>query len=187
MNKNRAAKVNGSVQSTSWHESDVPIDTPYSYRHSDGSPFDSDAIMPGQYFEPLKKEDDRIAPYKRLLTAVLEDAVRCFQSNVGTTGGTESHRMFVETSLWFQSDPDDGPFSCVGVCETLYIEPTYLRRALMEWKSRRLAGMVSRSFVRRSPVVITRRLEISQIGTRQRTGSRRTRSLQAHGRLTDTQ
>ena len=64
MNKNRAAKVNGSVQSTRWRESDIPIGTSDSYRHSGGSPFDSDAIMPGQYFGPLKKGDYRVAPYK---------------------------------------------------------------------------------------------------------------------------
>jgi hypothetical protein len=139
--------------------------TSNSYRDYDNSPFSGGAILPVQYFESLKKEDPRIVPYKRLLMAVLEDAVRCFQANVGATGA-KGRRLFNETELWMRNDSADGPFSYVSVCETLGIDPAYLRRALMDWKTKRLAGQIRRPLVRRSPVMITHRVSAPRVRNR---------------------
>ena len=147
--------------------SETPSATPSSYRDYDSAPFASGAILPVQYFGALKKQDDRIEPYKRLLMAVLEDAVRCFQANVGATNATR-RRLFAETDQWIQNDSVDGPFAYVSVCETLGIEPAYLRRALMDWKVRRLAGTVRRPLVRRSPVVINHRVSSPRVRNRKR-------------------
>jgi hypothetical protein len=149
-----------------------------SYRDYDSSPFSGGAILPVQYYESLKKEDPRIIPYKRLLMAVLEDAVRCFQANVGAASG-KGRRLFNETELWMRSETADGPFSYVNVCETLGIDPAYLRRALMDWKARRLAGQIRRPLVRRSPVMITHRVSAPRVRNRTPRGARRARSVSA--------
>src|SRR5215469_12658088 len=147
-----------------------------SYRDYDSSPFSGGAILPVQYFDSLKKEDARIVPYKRLLMAVLEDAVRCFQANVGATSG-KGRRLFNETELWMRSETADGPFSYLNVCETLRIDPSYLRRALMDWKARRLAGQIRRPLVRRSPVMITHRVSAPRIRNRPPRTARRARGV----------
>ncbi len=147
-----------------------------SYRDYDSSPFSGGAILPVQYFESLKKEDPRIVPYKRLLMAVLEDAVRCFQANVGASSA-KGRRLFNETELWMKSETADGPFSYVNVCETLGIDPAYLRRALMEWKTKRLAGQIRRPLVRRSPVMITHRVSAPRVRNRTPRGARRARGV----------
>jgi hypothetical protein len=166
-----SAEDQGVAAESESKESAAPHATASSYRDYDSSPFDSGAIMPVQYFGALKKADDRILPYKRLLMAVLEDAVRCFQANVGVTNSTR-RRLFVETELWIQNDTADGPFSYVAICETLGIDPAYMRRALMDWKSRRLAGLVRRPLVRRSPVVITHRVSSPRVRNRKPSGAR---------------
>lgn len=159
------ASVESPAEASRPNHSDAPTSTPGSYRDYDSSPFASGAILPVQFFGALKKQDDRIVPYKRLLMAVLEDAVRCFQANVGVPNAAR-RRLFYETDLWIQSDSADGPFSYVAVCETLGIDPAYLRRALMDWKARHLAGTVRRPLVRRSPVVVTHRVSAPRVRNR---------------------
>jgi hypothetical protein len=175
MNDNDTAIAVASVDETNAGRADAPSATATCYRDYDSSPFASGAIMPVQYFGALKKQDDRIEPYKRLLMAVLEDAVRCFQTNVGATNSTR-RRLFIETELWIQSETTDGPFSYVAVCETLGIDPAYMRRALMDWKTRRLAGNVRRPLVRRSPVVVTHRVSSPRERSRKSGASVRSRS-----------
>jgi len=169
MNDNETSTTVASVESPAEasrsNNSGAPSSTPSSYRDYDSSPFDSGAILPVQFFGALKKQDDRIIPDKRLLMAVLEDAVRCFQANVGAPNATR-RRLFYETDQWIQNDSADGPFSYVAVCETLGIDPAYLRRALMDWKSRRIAGTVRRPLVRRSPVVVTHRVSAPRVRNR---------------------
>lgn len=147
-----------------------------SYRDYDSSPFSGGAILPVQYYESLRKEDPRIVPYKRLLMAVLEDAVRCFQANVGATGA-KGRRLFNETELWMRSETADGPFSYVNVCETLGIDPAYLRRALVDWKAKRLAGQIRRPLVRRSPVMITHRVSAPRVRNPTPRAARRPRGV----------
>jgi len=161
----------------------APTASAASYRDYDSSPFASGAIMPVQYFGALKKQDDRVEPYKRLLMAVLEDAVRCFQTNVGANSST-GRRLFIETEAWIHNDTADGPFSYVAVCESLGIDPAYMRRALMGWKARRLAGNVRRPLVRRSPVVVTHRVSSPRVRNRkpgESSRSRRSAPSESHG------
>jgi hypothetical protein len=175
------ASVETSAETPRPSQPDAPTAVVSSYRDYDSSPFDSGAILPVQYFGALKKQDDRIIPYKRLLMAVLEDAVRCFQANVGAANSTR-RRLFLETDQWIQNDAADGPFAYVSVCETLGIDPAYLRRALMDWKVRRLAGTVRRPLVRRSPVVITHRVSSPRVRNRKPRARRSNRPAPAESR-----
>jgi hypothetical protein len=93
-----------------------------------------------------------MAPVKRLMMAVLEDALRCFQNNAEAKSGPRK-RLFAEAEEWLCGEGGDGPFSFETVCETLGIEPQFLRGGLKEWRAQQLAGVAARRLARRSPVV----------------------------------
>ncbi|HEY2484001.1 MAG TPA: hypothetical protein VGI36_02580 [Candidatus Binataceae bacterium] len=89
--------------------------------------------------------------------AILEDALRCFQNNADATGGSRK-RLFQEAETWLCGEGGEGPFSFETVCETLGIEPQFLRRGLKDWRSQQLAGISTRRLARRSPVVRSGRI-----------------------------
>jgi hypothetical protein len=113
--------------------------------------FVPDLITPDQYYE-MRRDDSSIAPVKRLMMAVLEDALRCFQNNSDARNGPRK-RLFDEAEQWLCGDTGDGPFSFETVCETLGIEPQFLRSGLKEWRNQQLAGVTTHRLARRSPVV----------------------------------
>ncbi|MGH7933532.1 MAG: hypothetical protein ACREQN_10235 [Candidatus Binataceae bacterium] len=121
-----------------------------------GSIFVPDVLTPEQYYD-ARRDDSAIAPVKRLMMAVLEDALRCFQNNCDANSGPRK-RLFTEAEQWLCGEGGDGPFSFDTVCETLGIEPGFLRSGLKEWRAQQLAGVTSRRLARRSPVVRSGRI-----------------------------
>jgi len=74
-----------------------------------GSIFVPDVLTPEQYYDS-RRDDSRIAPVKRLMMAVLEDALRCFQNNADAKSG-QRKRLFAEAEQWLCGEEGDGPFS----------------------------------------------------------------------------
>jgi len=102
------------------------------------SPFEAEPILPSQFFAGRKK-NEALEPEKRLMLAVLTDAVRCYQ--VGCDAQKTSHiRAFREAEEWIFSSKGYGPFSCENVCYALDITPGYLRKMLRKWRVRRVKG-----------------------------------------------
>lgn len=116
-----------------------------------GSIFVPDIITPEQFYDS-RRDDGSGAPVKRLMMAVLEDALRCFQNNADARTGPRK-RLFAEAEQWLCSDNGEGPFSFETVCDTLGIEPQFLRSGLREWRNQQIAGVSARRLARRSPVV----------------------------------
>jgi len=102
-----------------------------------GSIFVPDVITPQQYYDS-RHDDSAIAPVKRLMMAVLEDALRCFQNNSDANSGPRK-RLFAEAEQWLCGEAGDGPFSFDTVCETLGIEPNFFTG-----RSQRLAQSATR-------------------------------------------
>jgi hypothetical protein len=121
-----------------------------------GSIFVPDVLTPEQYYDS-RRDDSRIAPVKRLMTAVLEDALRCFQNNADAKSGPRK-RLFADAEQWLCGEDGDGPFSFETVCETLGIEPSFLRAGLRNWREQQLAGISTRRLARRAPVVRSGRI-----------------------------
>jgi hypothetical protein len=121
-----------------------------------GSIFVPDVLTPEQYYDS-RRDDSRIAPVKRLMMAVLEDALRCFQNNADAKTGARK-RLFSEAEQWLCGEGGDGPFSFETVCETLGIEPQFLRSGLNQWRAQQLTGVAPRRLARRSPVVRSGRI-----------------------------
>ena len=121
-----------------------------------GNLFVPDVLTPEQFYDS-RKDDSNIRPVKKLMMAILEDALRCFQNNCDAKVGSRK-RLFQEAEQWLCGEGGDGPFSFEMVCETLGIEPSFLRNGLKEWRRQQLAGSSVRRLARRSPVVRSGRI-----------------------------
>jgi hypothetical protein len=135
--------------------------------HSDDSEsrVESEPILPSQFFEGRKK-NEALEPIKRLMLALLTDAVRCYQ--VGADGQKISRRRARrEAEEWLFRTNSDGPFSFENVCCTLDIAPDYLRDALHKWQARRVRGARVVA-ARRSPVVMSVRQMTTTIRSKSR-------------------
>jgi hypothetical protein len=97
--------------------------------------FQPDTLLSDQYFENLRRKTF-FEPEKRLMLAVLEDAIRYYQDN-WFSRNSKRKRIFDETEEWIVTADSDWVFSFVHVCETLGLSPAYLRRGLLRWKQRK--------------------------------------------------
>ena len=92
--------------------------------------FEPETVLPVQLLE--KNDGAGMQPEKRLMLAVLEDAVACFQRGVATNGRAAA-REFHEARSWFASDDVTWPYSFINIAHTLGFEPAYLRGGLERW------------------------------------------------------
>lgn len=83
------------------------------------------------------RRESYLEPEKKLMLAVLEDAIACFQSYVFARD-PKGKVLFQEAEQWVQDTNSDGPFSFANVCETLGFAPDYLRQGLGQWKAAKL-------------------------------------------------
>jgi hypothetical protein len=67
------------------------------------------------------------------MLAVLEDALDCFQKHAAARDG-HGQALFDEALAWIASDDRGWFFSYENICETLEINPEYLRRGLESWR-----------------------------------------------------
>ena len=98
--------------------------------------FQPDTLLSHQYFATFRRK--QLEPEKRLMLAVLEDAVACFQKCVFA----ESRRkraLFKEAEDWFCDEDSDRVFAFENICAALKLSPAYVRKGLLRWKTRKLA------------------------------------------------
>jgi hypothetical protein len=100
-----------------------------------GSGVEPETILPLQFFDRLRI-DASLQPEKRLMLAVLEDAVGTFQKHAEASG-RRGRRMFNEAEEWFNSEDAGWPFAFVNICQGLGMEPDYMRAGLRRWRERR--------------------------------------------------
>lgn len=98
--------------------------------------FQPDTLLPAQFFATLRQRSQACGE-RRLMAAILEDAVDCFQKYLWAKDN-RSRNLRQEAENWFVSDDDSWPFSFVNVCHALDLEPDFIRRGLMTWKERQL-------------------------------------------------
>src|SRR5262252_8136009 len=98
--------------------------------------FEPDTLLPIQYFEAMRRKH-LLEGEKRLVLSVLEDAVDCFMKYIDSST-KKGQRLFSDAEVWITLEDKKWAFSFDNVCETLNIDPDYLRRGLREWKIRQL-------------------------------------------------
>ena len=99
--------------------------------------FAPDIILPEQFFEGARR-DSQASGEKALMLAVLEDGIRCFQEHLRNPR-SNPRLLSQQAESWIRAVDYEWPFSFNNVCETLGIDPSALRAALLDWKSKRLA------------------------------------------------
>ncbi|HEY6198731.1 MAG TPA: hypothetical protein VI231_08990 [Candidatus Binatia bacterium] len=90
--------------------------------------FQEDASLPAQYWETFARKRD-LEPEKRLLLAVLDEAIRCYRSQIFIGG-----RRFTEVESWLFSEDIDDTFSFRNICDVLNLSPSRIRQSLRTWK-----------------------------------------------------
>jgi hypothetical protein len=113
-------------------------------------------LTPGQFFAS-RRDDSAVRPLKRLMLAVLEDAIVTFQKNA-TDRGKIDRVMFNEVEQWMCDGSCEGLFSFETVCDTLAFDPECLRNELIRWRGRLLESGTQSRLARRRPVLREARL-----------------------------
>lgn len=70
-------------------------------------------------------------PERRLMLAVLDDAIDSYLGNAGAPRGIRLAR-FREASSWFRSEDTEWPFSFVNICDACGLDAATIRRVLRE-------------------------------------------------------
>jgi hypothetical protein len=84
--------------------------------------------MPDQFFSTLSKQP-KVEGERRLMLAVLEDAVSCYH-RFALARDERGRHEFAEARAWIESTDRDWPFSYENVCDVLGIDPAYVRDGL---------------------------------------------------------
>jgi len=113
-----------------------------------------DTMTPLQFYDRIFSEAS-LVPEKRLMLAVLEDAIASFQRafiqpsspsspsspglptspNAALESGEHEPEEF-DVEAWLESDDMSWPFSFASICQALDMEPEFLRNGLRNWRTR---------------------------------------------------
>ena len=115
----------------------MAYDTGLSMEERVTSLFQPDTLLPDQYLDTFRRKL-QLEPEKKLMLALLEDAVACFQKYLFARD-SKGKSLFRDTEQWVFEKEGAGIFSFDNVCETLRFDPNYLRRGMAQWKQQALA------------------------------------------------
>lgn len=73
-----------------------------------------------------------LEPEKRLMLALLDDALKCYQK-YWRAKSRRGKTQFDEAQQWFWASDREDLFSFEHVCAVLGVSPGYLRRLLLRW------------------------------------------------------
>ena len=114
-----------------------------------GLELEPEVVLPSQFYGKGGL-DASLQPEKRLMLAVMEDAVGTFQKFVWARDRA-SQRLLGEVEDWFASDDVDWPYSFVNICHSLGLEVGFMRNGLRRWKQDQLDARVDGVKVVRFP------------------------------------
>jgi hypothetical protein len=98
------------------------------FRIDGGSFGPADPVVSEEFFKSGTRGGE-----ERLMLAVLQDAVECFQKHALAQYPWQK-KLFQEAEDWILTKNNDWFFSFENICETLQLHPDYIRRGLLVWK-----------------------------------------------------
>jgi hypothetical protein len=102
--------------------------------HDTGKLFEPDTILPTQFYAMFKNSQYR-EPERRLMVAILEDAVSCLSADLRQCNPRQK-KQYEEAKHWVTTDEEsEWIFSFKNICEVLGMDPGYLRRGLIGSKT----------------------------------------------------
>lgn len=109
-----------------------------------GKLFVPELLTPEQFFDTLRNEFHDCEGERRMLLEMLMDAIECWQRTaaIGIRGGgyfiSMREKLHREAEYWIFGNYINAPyFSFAGTCESLGLDPDFLRRGLLAWRRRR--------------------------------------------------
>jgi hypothetical protein len=115
-----------------------------------GAVFQPDTVLPSQFFGILRQKGF-VEGEKRLMAAVLADAVDCYMKQA-FSADARGRQTFRDAEAWIFQD-EQGPllFSFTNICDMLGLEPEYIRRGLRTWRNTRQPSFRVNDAFRRGP------------------------------------
>ena len=96
-----------------------------------------DAMLPTQFFAALHGRGD-LSAERRLVVAVLEDALHCYLKYADAEN-PKQRQLFLDAEEWIMGNHPTWFFSFPNVCDTLGLDPDYMREGLTKWRNTRPA------------------------------------------------
>ena len=100
--------------------------------------FQPGTLLPAQWYRNVGIDSSH-APERRLLLAILEEALATLQRYV-LDDRRRGRRLYREAEQWVLSNDISWPCTFCNICDTLGIDPVYLRHGVMRWSDRRRAN-----------------------------------------------
>ena len=97
-----------------------------------------ETILPSQYFDRFHRRR-QLHGERRLMLAVLEDAVDMYRKHVAARGG-RNRQLFLDAEEWIDDDDRTWVFSFLNLCDVLDLDGEYIRRGLHALKAKARAG-----------------------------------------------
>ena len=94
-------------------------------------------LLPSQFYDRFRGRSI-LEGERRLMLAVLEDGIMCYQKYAGATR-PRAKRLFKEAEEWLFGEGGSWPFSFESICSFFDLNPSYFRRQLQSWRERVLA------------------------------------------------
>ena len=91
----------------------------------------NEEIIQGVYKRTIRDGEER------LMFAVLENVVECFQKYV-LARKPSGKQLFREAEEWFLDKDNEALYSFENICDTLGFHPDHIRKGLMAWKAAKL-------------------------------------------------
>ena len=92
-----------------------------------------DVVLPAQFFSAIA--DPRSEPERRLMVAVLEEAISAVLS--GASSANEERRTVArEAERWFASNSRGWPFAFCTLCDVLGLDIERVRQVISAWRER---------------------------------------------------
>ena len=133
--------------------------------------FQPDTLLPEQFLDTFRRRIP-LEPEKKLMLAILEDAIACYQKYLFAKDG-KGKALFSEAEEWITDPNEDWVFSFAAVCETLGLDPAFIRRGMLDWRDKAVVTS-------RTPAKIadfSRDDAVKRKNPKHRTPSRRVNSL----------
>lgn len=100
--------------------------------------FQPDTMLPSQYFAAALRRRGALKPERRLIIAVLQDAIECYQKHLFARDG-KARQLYTDAEEWIHSEDRSHYFSYENLCEILEMNPEYVRRGLNAWREKQIA------------------------------------------------
>ena len=99
-----------------------------------GELFQPDTLLPSQFFDRVRRRSEHDGE-RRLMIAVLEDAVDVYRKQAGSKD-PRGEQLFQEAEAWIEDLDRAWLFSFQNICDVLDLDAEYLRRGLRALKQR---------------------------------------------------